>query len=144
MAIATAGPPDRSRPRSWPSRKLARIDYRQAGWLHALGKSRRALVWRSLRNPRISRNRRNLQNRNSAAAEIAIRSGPKILLKCSIRETGPKYPTIRIDDGYEYKPVWCTRDPGTSLSTGERAGQFSSVERTGKTLLRQLYSCTST
>ena len=37
------------------------------------------------------------------------------------------------------EPVWCTRDPGTSLSTGERAGQFSSVERTGKTLLRQLY-----
>ena len=35
-------------------------------------------------------------------------------------------------------PVWCTRDPGTSLSTGERAGQFSSVERTGKTLPRQL------
>ena len=35
-------------------------------------------------------------------------------------------------------PVWCTRDPGTSLSTGERAGQFSSVEGTGETLPRQL------
>ena len=39
----------------------------------------------------------------------------------------------------EYRvPVWCTRDPGTSLSTGERAGQFSSVEGTGETLPRQL------
>eukprot|EP01047_Picozoa_sp_COSAG01_P026880 COSAG01_NODE_1748_length_9329_cov_99.035861_8_plen_115_part_00 len=37
--------------------------------------------WRSLRNPRISRNFRNLQNRNSAAAGIALRFGPKILLK---------------------------------------------------------------
>ena len=36
-------------------------------------------------------------------------------------------------------PVWCTRDPGTSLSTGERAGQFSSIEGTGETLPRQLY-----
>eukprot|EP01043_Picozoa_sp_COSAG02_P066931 COSAG02_NODE_10579_length_1908_cov_5.801548_1_plen_117_part_10 len=45
--------------------------------------SRRKLagIQRSLGNPRISRNRRNLQNRNSAAAEIAIRFGPKILLK---------------------------------------------------------------
>jgi hypothetical protein len=48
---------------------------------------------------RISRNRRNLQNRNSTAPEIAIRFGPKILLKCDRRETGPKYPTIRLDDG---------------------------------------------
>jgi hypothetical protein len=52
-----------------------------------------------LENRRISRNCRNLQNRNSAAAEIAIRFGPKILLKCVRRKTGPKYPTIRLDDG---------------------------------------------
>jgi hypothetical protein len=69
--------------RSWSGRKLARIDYRQAGWLHAPGKSKRALDWRSLENPRISRNCRNLQNTNSAAAEIAIRYRPKILLKCA-------------------------------------------------------------
>jgi hypothetical protein len=50
---------------------------------------------------RILRNVRNLQNRNSAAAEIAIRFGPKILLKCSVRKTGPKYPTIGLDDGYK-------------------------------------------
>ena len=43
-----------------------------------------------------------------------------------------------IDRPQHASPVWCTRDPGTSLSTGERAGQFSSVERTGKTLPRQL------
>jgi hypothetical protein len=59
-------------------------------------KSRRALDWASLTNGRISRNRRNLQNRNSAASEISIRFGPKILLKCDRRKTGPKYPTIRI------------------------------------------------
>ena len=53
--------------------------------------------WRLLRNPRISRNRQNLQNRNSAAAELAIRSGPKILLKPVSRKTGPKYPCTRSD-----------------------------------------------
>jgi hypothetical protein len=58
-------------------------------------------IQRSLGNPRISRNRRNLQNRNSAATEIAIRFGPKILLKCDRRETGPKYPTIGLDYGYK-------------------------------------------
>ena len=58
-------------------------------------------IQRSLRKYTISRNRRNLQNRNSAAAEIAIRFGPKILLKCSVRKTGPKYPTISLDDGYK-------------------------------------------
>jgi hypothetical protein len=65
--------------------------------------SRRKLagIQRSLRNPRISRNRRNLQNRNSAAAEIAIRFGPKILLKCDRRETGPKYPCTGLDYGYK-------------------------------------------
>eukprot|EP01047_Picozoa_sp_COSAG01_P010057 COSAG01_NODE_422_length_17262_cov_42.635903_11_plen_192_part_00 len=69
--------------------------------LHAPGKSKRALVRRSLRNPRISRNRRNLQNRNSAAAEIAIRFGPEILLECARLKTGPKYPCTRIDYGYK-------------------------------------------
>jgi hypothetical protein len=48
-------------------------------------------IQRSLRKYTISRNRRNLQNRNSAAAEIAIRFGPEILLKCVRRKTGPKY-----------------------------------------------------
>eukprot|EP01047_Picozoa_sp_COSAG01_P002306 COSAG01_NODE_60_length_29981_cov_23.262533_31_plen_99_part_00 len=47
------------------------------------------LDWTSLRNDIISRNRRNLQNRNSAAAGIAIRFGPNVLLKCSVRKTGP-------------------------------------------------------
>jgi hypothetical protein len=65
------------------------------GWLLLL-----PACW-SLRKDRISRNRRNLQNRNSAAAEIAIRFSPKILLKCSMRETGPKYPTIGLDYGYK-------------------------------------------
>jgi hypothetical protein len=65
--------------------------------------SRRKLagIQRSLRKYTISRNRRNLQNRNSAAAEIAIRFGPKILLKCVSRKTGPKYPTIGLDYGYK-------------------------------------------
>eukprot|EP01047_Picozoa_sp_COSAG01_P043102 COSAG01_NODE_3808_length_5677_cov_7.172643_5_plen_223_part_00 len=60
--------------------------------------SRRKLagIQRSLRKYRISRNRRNLQNRNSAAAEIAIRFGPKILLKCVSRKTGPKYPCTTV------------------------------------------------
>jgi hypothetical protein len=62
----------------------------------------RSVFQRSLRNPRISRNRRNLQNRNSAATEIATRFGPKILLKCDRRETGPKYPTIGLDYGYKW------------------------------------------
>eukprot|EP01049_Picozoa_sp_SAG25_P006013 SAG25_NODE_432_length_8108_cov_357.746442_8_plen_257_part_00 len=57
--------------------------------------------WRSLRNDTILRFRRNLQNRNSAAAELPIRFGPKILLKCDRRKTGPKYPCTRIDDGYK-------------------------------------------
>ena len=63
--------------------------------------SRRKLagIQRSLRNRRISRNRRNLQNRNSAAAEIAIRFGPKILLKCDRRETGPKFRTTGLTTG---------------------------------------------
>jgi hypothetical protein len=63
--------------------------------------SRRKLagIQRSLGNPRISRNRRNLQNRNSAAAEIAIRFGPKILLKCSVRKTGPKFRTTGLTTG---------------------------------------------
>jgi hypothetical protein len=69
--------------------------------LHAPGKSKRALDLRSLANGRISRNLRNLQNRNSAATEIAIRFGPKILLKCVRLKTGPKYPCTRIDDGYK-------------------------------------------
>jgi hypothetical protein len=30
---------------------------------------------------------------------VNIRFGPKLLLKCSVRKTGPKYPTIRLDDG---------------------------------------------
>ena len=63
--------------------------------------SRRKLagIQRSLRNDTISRNRRNLQNRNSAAAEIAIRFGPKILLKCSVRKTGPKFRTTGLTTG---------------------------------------------
>ena len=69
--------------------------------LHAPGKSKRALIWRLPTNDRISRNFRKLQNTNSAAAEIAIRFGPKILLECSVRETGPKYPCTRIDYGYK-------------------------------------------
>jgi hypothetical protein len=69
--------------------------------LHAPGKSKRALVRRSLTNPRISRNFRKLQNTNSAAAEIAIRFGPKILLECARLKTGPKYPCTRIDYGYK-------------------------------------------
>jgi hypothetical protein len=65
--------------------------------------SRRKLagIQRSLGNRRISQNRRNLQNRNSAAAEIAIRFGPKILLKCDRRESGPKFRTIGLDYGYK-------------------------------------------
>ena len=65
--------------------------------------SRRKLagIQRSLRKYTISRNRRNLQNRNSAAAEIAIRFGPKILLKCSVRKTGPKFRTTGLDYGYK-------------------------------------------
>jgi hypothetical protein len=65
--------------------------------------SRRKLagIQRSLRKYTISRNRRNLQNRNSAAAEIAIRFGPKILLKCDRRESGPKFRTIGLDYGYK-------------------------------------------
>ena len=59
------------------------------------------LDWTSLRNDLISRYRRNLQNRNSVAAGIAIRFGPNILLKCSVRQTGPKYPTTTLDDGYK-------------------------------------------
>ena len=59
------------------------------------------LDWTSLRNDIISRYRRNLQNRNSAAAGIAIRFGPKILLKCDRRKTGPKYPCTGLDDGYK-------------------------------------------
>ena len=54
-----------------------------------------SLIQRSLRKYTISRNRRNLQNRNSAAAEIPIRFRPKILLKCSVTKTGPKYPCTR-------------------------------------------------
>jgi hypothetical protein len=63
--------------------------------------SRRKLagIQRSLRKYTISRNRRNLQNRNSAAAEIAIRFGPKILLKCSVRKTGPKFRTTGLTTG---------------------------------------------
>ena len=57
------------------------------------------LDWTSLRKYRISRYRRNLQNRNSAAAGIAIRFGPNILLKCDRRQTGPKYPCTGLDDG---------------------------------------------
>jgi hypothetical protein len=58
-------------------------------------------IQRSLRNDTISRNCRNLQNRIPAATEIAIRFRPKILLKCSVRKTGPKYryPTIGLDYG---------------------------------------------
>eukprot|EP01047_Picozoa_sp_COSAG01_P019353 COSAG01_NODE_1073_length_11862_cov_11.086117_2_plen_207_part_00 len=55
----------------------------------------------SLRNDIISRYRRNLQNRNSAAAGIAIRFGPNILLKCDRRQTGPKYPTTTLDFAYK-------------------------------------------
>ena len=59
------------------------------------------LDWTSLRKYRISRYRRNLQNRNSAAAGIAIRFGPNILLKCDRRQTGPKYPTTTLDFAYK-------------------------------------------
>ena len=59
------------------------------------------LDWTSLRNGSISRNRRNLQNRNSAAAGIAIRFGPTVLLKCSVRQIGPKYPTTTLDFAYK-------------------------------------------
>ena len=59
------------------------------------------LDWTSLRKYRISRYRRNLQNRNSAAAGIAIRFGPNILLKCDRRKTGPKYPTTTLDFAYK-------------------------------------------
>ena len=34
-------------------------------------------------------------------AGIAIRFGPKILLKCDRRKTGPKYPCTGLDDGYK-------------------------------------------
>ena len=59
------------------------------------------LDWTSLRKYRISRYRRNLQNRNSAAAGIAIRFGPNILLKCPVRQTVPEYPTITLDFAYK-------------------------------------------
>jgi hypothetical protein len=86
--------------------------------------SRRKLagIQRSLRNPRISRNRRNLQNRNSAAAEIAIRFGPKILLKCDRRETGPKYPCTGLDYGYK-----------SSFSLNHRFNHYD--RRTGASIL---------
>ena len=97
--------------------------------------SRRKLagIQRSLRNDVISRNRRNLQNRNSAAAGIAIRFGPNVLLKCSVRQTGPKYPTITLD--FTYKSsfslnhkfnhyLWCTRDFPQGQVTGGRGGRF--------------------
>ena len=69
--------------------------------LHSCSRYPGTLDWTSLRNDTISRNRRNLQNRNSAAAGIAIRFGPKILLKCDRRQTGPKYPCTGLDDGYK-------------------------------------------
>jgi hypothetical protein len=67
------------------------------------------LAWATVQGYRIGHSyRANLQNRNSAAAEIAIRFGPKILLKCSVRQRGPKYPTIGLDDGYK-SPNKCGR-----------------------------------
>ena len=80
--------------------------------------SRRKLagIKRSLTNRRNSRNCRNLQNRNSAASGIAIRFEPKILLKCSMRETGPKYPTIGLDYMYVLAISFCR--PNTTICTG--------------------------
>eukprot|EP01047_Picozoa_sp_COSAG01_P011567 COSAG01_NODE_507_length_16108_cov_18.603973_20_plen_102_part_00 len=68
----------------------------------------------------------------AACTEVA--QPPPLLLPTWIRECLFSWRT-RI--GRWSVPVWCTRDPGTSLSTGERAGQFSSVEGTGETLPRQ-------
>jgi hypothetical protein len=83
--------------------------------------SRRKLagIQRSLGNRRISQNRRNLQNRNSAAAEIAIRFGPKILLKCDRRESGPKFRTIGLD--YGYKSSFYTQSQVQSLRPAHTA-----------------------
>ena len=84
--------------------------------------SRRKLagIQRSLRNPRISRNRRNLQNRNSAAAEIAIRFGPKILLKCSVRKTGPKFRTTGLTTGINLRSHSIT---SSIITTADRKQQ---------------------
>ena len=90
------------------------------------------LDWTSLRKYRISRYRRNLQNRNSAAAGIAIRFGPKLLLKCDRRQTGPKYPTTSLDDGYKssfslnhyvqsLRPAHRIADLSGALATQEQA-----------------------
>jgi hypothetical protein len=76
-----------------------------------------------------------MQNMNSAAAEIAIRSGPKILLKCDRRQTGPKYPTIRIDDGYK-----------SSFSLNHKFNHYDRrIGRSENTQIRSksLYDCTA-
>jgi hypothetical protein len=91
--------------------------------------SRRKLagIQRSLGNRRISQNRRNLQNRNSAAAEIAIRFGPKILLKCDRRESGPKFRTIGLD--YGYKSSFYTQSQVQSLRPAHRYRCFLRIRR---------------
>ena len=76
-----------------------------------------------LRKYTISRNFGNLQNRNSAAAGIAIRFGPKLLLKCSGLKTGPKYPTIRSDDACKSR--------SHSITTFNQSASHSSSQRSG-------------
>ena len=99
--------------------------------------SRRKLagIQRSLRKYTISRNRQNLQNRNSEAAEIAIRFGPKILLKCSVRKTGPKYPTITLDFAYKSsfslnRSCTATDHKGQSRVNAPVVGRRALTERT--------------